>query len=276
MDHRVTFADNIVTQLKSLGEKSDQSKETKNKTICRMVNIQLRDFFDDIYIPYHYFRKAEWKISKVLYNNEDSLFYNEKYLTPEDKNRFYEVFDKFVNMIEEILSTENKLHTFLEKWTDTSDIRWRSLPTKSYLKSVLTKKEYQVISPLYVTNLYCELNAKYKDDKKVKKILEDHLDEVIKNVKKEMREFKKIYNSIVDSYTYEYPLDESECTSDIYVKGFINSVILASLDYVEKLLDLNIYAVNPMVMDIIGFYTPLNEINTYDPSENDGRKLYIV
>ena len=277
MDKTESSVENIIDQLKRLDEnifEKDENLDEENRARCRMINIHLREFFDDIYIPYTFFKDGDWKISKVLYNNEDSLFFNEKYMTDDDHQRFYEVFDKYISVVEEILSTNNKLHVFLKKWTDTSDLRWKPNETRSYLKSLLVKSEYQIISPVYTANYFYELRKKHGDDsEKIKTKIEEHLDQIVKKVRVEMKHFKKVYNEIVESYVYEHPINPSE---DSYLLGLINSVILAILDFADKLLNLNIYAVHPIVTNIIGYYTPLDEIYQYDPLDNDGRKLCIV
>jgi len=165
--------------------------EENNHTICRMMNIQLKEFFNHIFIPYSYFKNDNWRISKILYNNEDVLFYNENYLAESDKPKFYEVFDRFIIMIEEILSTNTKLYSFLKKWTNTNKMRWCNNSDRSYLKSVLTDRDYGLISPTYVTNIYCDLSKKFQNFNKTKEELELHLNEIINQVNKEIKIFKK-------------------------------------------------------------------------------------
>lgn len=253
----------------------DRQQMEKCKEMCRMINVNLKEFYDDIFIPLSYFRNEQWDIAKVLYDNEDSLFYNEKYLPPDDHNRFYEVFDKYVTMVEDIMSPENKLYLFLKKWTDTSETKWKQNNTQSYLKNILLKRKYQVISPGYIANLYYNLCKKYRNDlEKMKEEFEKYLDTIIANMRKEIKIFKKIYNKIVDSYVYENPINNT--SNDIYICGFINSIILAVLDFAEKLIEQNIYAIHPIVMDIIGYYTPLDDIYLYNPDEYGNRKLCIV
>ena len=278
----MTDTNNLIRELYNLKKDKDMSKTTteNNRTVCRMINVQLREFFDDIYLHIDLFRKAGWKINKVLYNNEDALYFNDKYLADEDHARFHEVFDKYVAMLEEILSTDNRLFTFLEKWTDTSMAKWKSnnIGIRSYLKSIIAGREYQIISPLYVTNYFLELKQKYNDDNdKIKEKLETHLNEICENFQIERRNFKKIYNSIIESYVYDYPTKKNDpVVIETYILGFINSVILAILDFAEKLIDLNIYAIHPLVNEVIYYYTPIDEINLYNPSEYGGRKLIIV
>jgi len=277
-NHETSSTENIIDTLKKLkGGLSDidHKKNKKNGTICRLLNIQLREFYDDIYIPYDFFRKDNWKINKILYNNEDILFFNKKYLTKEDEDRFHEVFDKYIFMLEEIFSQDNKLYIFLEKWTDMSQPRWKTNKNKSYLKSLLTHKKYQNISPAYTASVYCDFSKKYSDDvDKIKKKTEEHLDEITNKLKKEVREFRKCYNEIVSSYVYEYPNNTDD--NHIHVLAFINSIILSILNFTEKIIQLNIYAVHPIVTHIIEYYTPLDFINQYKPSENNYRKLCIV
>jgi len=76
------------------------------------------------------------------------------------------------------------------------------------------------------------------------------------------------------SYVYEYPYDVVK--KDIYIKAFINSIIMCILDFAEKLIDLNVYAVHPIIEEIIGYYTRLDEINSYVPADYGFKRLYIV
>lgn len=247
----------------------------ENKTTCRLINIHLKEFFDDIHIPYSFFRDDDWKINKILYKNEDMLYYNKKYLTEEDEERFFEVFDKFIAILEEILTPNNKLYSFLKKWTDMSHSKWKSINTRSYLKSLLIDRKYQFISPAYVTDVYCHISKKYREDTdKIKSELEDHLDFLVKNVKKEIKIFRKIYDDIVTLYVYEYPYDIQE--KNCYNLAFVNSIILEILNFAEKLIDLHVYAIHPIINNIIEYYTPLDEINQYEQDNYINRKISVV
>lgn len=273
-------AENIINTLEKLNQNSDPIEDDavkikNNKEICRLVNIQLKDFYDDIYIPFNFFREGDWKISKILYDNEDIMFFNNKYLTNEDEDKFYEVFSKYISMLEEILSSDNKLYIFLKNWTDMSGVKWKKNKSKSYLKSLLTDSKYQYISPAYTTNIYCEFSKKYRDDSnRIKLEIENHLDEIIKKVKTEAKLFRETYNEIIACYVYEYPPNKED--RNTYILGFINSIILTIVQFADKLIDLNVYAIHPIINQIIGYYTPIDEINQYHASENGNRKLYIV
>jgi hypothetical protein len=277
--------ENIINKLENLGVSRNNDEEmNKNQTVCRLLNIQLRNFFDDIYIPYTFFKNDKWNINKTLYDNEDVLFYNKKYLTDTDEINFFQIFDKYISMLEDIFCQDNKLYIFLKKWTDMTSTRWKTNGTKSYLKTLLTNPKYQFISPSYTTNLYCEMCNKYKNNEKykdhdaysdiIKKKMEKKMDQISSQIKKEVRIFRRGYNEIVTSYVYEYPYNTDD--KKIYTKAFVNCVIMFVLDFIEKLIDLNVYAIHPIVYEIIGYYMPLDEINNYDPSDNDYRRLYIV
>ena len=72
---------------------------------------------------------------------------------------------------------------------------------------------------------------------------------------------------MVNSYVYEYPLNGPDVNS--HVLGFINSVILTIFELVDKLIDLHIYALHPIISNIICYYTPIDDINEYKSSDND-------
>lgn len=287
MTNKEDTTENIIDQLKNLGNDTDNDNNEEiqeNKTVCRLLNIHLKDFFDDIYIPYKFFRDDNWNISKILYNNEDILFYNRKYITETDESRFFEVYDKYILMLEEIFLPSNKLFIFLKKWTDMRGFKWKSNSVKSYLKSLLTGQSYQCISPLFITNLFCDLCNKYKDNEKckdrdsysdmIKKKTEKKLNQLVSEITKEIKIFKRGYNEIVSSYVYEYPYESGD--KELYTKAFINCIIMFIIDFADKLINHNVYAIHPIVYEVIGYYVPLDEINTYDPSEHNYKHLYIV
>lgn len=247
----------------------------ENKTMCRLMNIHFKEFYDDIYIPYKYFRDDDWKIGKILYNNEDILFYNKKYLPEADEERFYEVFDKFTTMIEGILTPNNNLYNFLKKWTNMTGKKWKSTNQTSYLKKILDDPDYQYISPAYIVDMYCGLVNKYgNNSSQILEQLTNILESILSQANDEVKKFRKKYNKIVSSYVFECPHMLS--TKDKYDSGLINSVLLEIFNFAEKLIDLHIHGVHTIVNSIINFYTPLDDINTYIPGNHHMRKLYIV
>ncbi len=248
---------NIVGQLEEL--QIIQTTIKDNKTVCRLIKIHLKSFYDNIYIPYDHFNVDDWDIDKVLNENEDALFYSKIYLTSDDEDKFYQVFDKYVIMIKGIMSKDNHLFSFLKKWTDTSHNHWKSFSKKSYLKTLLTCEKYKNISPNYVANLFCQVSKEnYGDISKIKLIMKEKLDELVKMVKMEIKIFKKIYKDIIRSYVFEYPINDNNTLP--YVKGFINSLIIAIINFSEKMIDLNIYSIHTIINDIISCQIPLDEI----------------
>lgn len=268
-----TDIDEIINQLEQINP--TQKEKNSCKTICRLLRLHISDFFDNIYIPFKFFERDEWDISKVLNENEDCLFYNEDYLTDDDQTRFYQVFYKYIRMIEDIMCENNELIKHLKKWTDMSKTRWSERKSKSYLKSLLDKKNYQMISPLHIVNIFIECSEKNREDTtKIISEVEEKLNSIVKQMKTVIREFRGCYRGIIDSYVYEFPLNPDE--KEAYIKGFINSIIMTIVDYTDALVNLGIYAVHPIFRDIIEHYLPLDEINTYDPEEHLGKKLSIV
>lgn len=260
-------------------ESLDQTEEEliieENRTVCRLFNLHMSDFYDNIYVPFRFFKKGGWDIVKVLNNNEDSIFFNKLYLPGKDLDRFYDVFDKYITMIEDIMSPDSLLISYLKNWTDMSGIKWKENKNKSYIKLILSKTKYSIISPLYIINLFHQLKKTYENNTpKIKSTLEEKLDEVVKEARTIKKEFKKIYSEIIDMYVYEYPLDEA--SSENYVKSFINTILTTIFDYAEKLIDINIYAIHPIFIGISNDFLPLDEINSFDPSENSNKNLYIV
>lgn len=253
-------------------DKAEPKVENEIYTLCRLLKLHISNFYDDIYVPVKFFIKAKYDVEKVLYENADSLYYNEEYIVT-DEERFNEVFDKYVEMIKEILDPNNKLTVYLKKWTSMTDRKYSVINTDSYLRSLLKNEKYRYISPEYITKLFkktCKENN--KDFNKITVIMEKELNSIIKKLKQETKLFSKLYHQIVISYVFEHPSDLDEN----YSKSFITYVILNILDFAEKLIDMNIYAIHTIVNNVIDYYTPLDDIGQYDPSSNHNLKLTLV
>lgn len=261
-------------------ESSADSQYTSDdyRIVCKLLHVQLRPFYENINIPLKYFRKAKWNISYVLLNNEDSLFFNKKYITDTDEKRFYSVYYKYVDVVKQILDPESILHIYLNKWTYIVKNKWYSYERSSYLKRLLTSDKYYMISPHYVATYFDTLTANNSGSdnyvKEIKQLMEQHLDELLLNIMTEIDAFKNIYNDIIESFVYEHPHEQDNIK--IYFRAFINNVIIEIMSFTEKLLDLNVYAVHPIVSSIINYYTPLDYLYMYRKSSNDGRKLLFV
>lgn len=277
--------DDLINKLQKIREDNKENNDNNdndndnhdnnknNQTLCKQLKIHLKDFYDNIYIPFNFFKDNNWNINKVINDNDDALFYNKTYLTPTDEDRFYQVFDKYVIMIEEIMSPTNILSIYLKKWTDTSKKIWKSLPNKSFLKKILTTDKYQYISPNYIATLFREINIKFPDQPdKIREEMRQQLNNLRKEIKTEINSFKNIYKKIIQSYVFECPLNYNE--TRYYVKGFINSLIMAIVNFSEKLIDLNTYAIHSIVVDIIGFHISLDEINK--PPSKTNKPICIV
>jgi len=266
-------------KMEKMDNEADPSETTneQNKTICRQINVQLREFFDDIYISFNCFKRNEWKISKVLYDNEDALFYNELFFTGNDNMKFNEVFAKYIAMIEEIMTADNQLYVFLKNWTDKSNFRWKAnlKSQNSYLKGILTNGNYQIISPSYITDIYCELGKQYRDNEALlKQLFENKLNHITHNTRTETSKFKQAFNSLLESYVYEQPLEYEQ--RPLYTLAFLNGIVMTIMDYAEKLIDLNVYAIHAIISQLIEYYIPLDEINGHDPSKNNNCEIIII
>jgi hypothetical protein len=258
---------------------SDPPDPPDPRTMCRLLRINVKNFYDNIYIPFSHFSDDNWDISKVLYKNTDSMYFNETYMTEEDKEKFYNVFDKYVDLVTDIMSPNTKLVTYLKKWTDTTKSKWTSKETSSFLKSMINHKDYYIISPIHIINRFASLNkpsdhGESKDMDLIKQSLETELDNIIAKSQIEIKKFRKIYRDTVTSYVYEHPLNYS--FESTYVVGFVNTIILAIIDLAEALIKLNVYAVHAVVVEIVDLYTHLDSVNQFNPMDHDGRNLYIV
>lgn len=244
---------NNLQSVNELTTKTNMASTISNRKMCELLNLHLKRFYNYIYIPSKIFRKNKWNIDKILYDNEDVLFYNTKFIPSSDEERFYEVYDKFISMLGEILDPTNKLYEFLERCSDNK--------SPVYLKRLLTGRKYKYINPSYIVGTYVKMKGLYKDDiDQIKSNIEKHLDEIIDKIEIETKEFQSEYDEILKSYVYEYPSDINIEDKNLYILGFINSVIISILNFAEKLIDLNVYAVHAIIVQLTENDIPLEEI----------------
>lgn len=247
-------------------------KMSEYRDACRLINVQINDFYDNIYLPIKHFKFDKWKVNKTLYSNEDSLFYNMKYLI--DDTKFQEIFSKYVLMIGDIMDPRNILMQFLHKWTNKTNKKWVSESKETYLKKIINNNER--ISPIHITNIYkhfCKLHR--SDIDKAKSEIEACISEININIDIVTNEFINKYDDIINSYVYLYPLDVT-VDRDAYVADFMNNILMTIYAFAETLIDLNVYAIHKIVYDIVDFYLPLDDIYIFKPSEHNGKKLIIV
>ncbi|AGF85205.1 hypothetical protein QJ854_gp577 [Moumouvirus goulette] len=259
---------NINTSTKS---KKDNKIIQKNRNVCKLLKKNIKDFYDNIYIPYKYFRNDKWNINKTLNNNEDVLFFNQEILFKQNCDRFYEVFDKYILLIEDIFNPKNMLNSFFKKISDT-DIE--NNEKAKFLMKIINSRRYKYISPEYIINQYIDLKNNLSDENEVQKNLNDKLNKIMFETKICVREFKNNYKNILSKYICEYPFDEN--LQSIHTKTFINNILLIIYCCCEKLLDLNIYACHPIILAIIEPTLPLDDIYLYEPENNKNKLLIIV
>lgn len=276
----MSASESIINQLQNMeitNVKSDNYvvNQNENKTMCCLLKLHLKDFYDDIFIPYRFFRDENWDIYKVLYDNMDVLYYSSKYVSDSDYEKFFPIFTKYMEMIEQVFTYNNVLYTYLKKWTDMKGTVWKSINNGSYLKWLMTDEKYQIISPSYIANYYYDTCEKYNHDMlKIKVEMEQHLDKIKRNAKKEQVKFEKKFRAIVFSYVYEPSYNTPD--HKLNVKSFINCVFHAIIDFSDKMIDLHIYALHPLINSIVGSYIPLDDINVYKSAKNDNKHLVII
>ena len=255
-------------------DSSEDPSIENNRTICRLLKIHFPTFYDHIYIPFPFFRKGNWDISYIVDSNMDSIFYNEEYMSEENKNKFKKIFTKYSSIVGEIMDPNGKLINFLKGWTDMSNLTWRRKNKNSYLKSIITDAKYELISPAHITEIYCEYNNKYKNDGELfKKKLTEYLEKIRKKIKSAKKIFIKEYEDSINDYVYKHPSDDRDGT---FSKQFINNLIAKIGDFSEKMIKINVYGIHTMVDDIISFHIPLAEINDYNPEHYHYKKIIVV
>lgn len=238
-------------EYKFVGDNSEE--ENNDEKMCKLIKTNLPDFYDDIFIPYGYFKSGNWNINDILRENTDALFYNKEYLLSGERKDFYNLFDKYIEFIKLFWEPNSQLNIYL--------VTWEQKENPTYLKQIMTDSKYKIISPLYMTDLYKKIFTKYKNDTDVfDKKFKKALDKIMIDYQKERNIFKRTFHELVDAYVCEYPIDNQY--DDHYIKGFINGILLAIYDFADKLIDLNIYAIHSIIVDIIDYYVPLDTINT--------------
>jgi len=250
-------------------------EETKrNKSICFMLKRNFPDFYDRIYVPFKLFREGEWNISKVLRQNMDALYHNEEFVTNIDVARFDNVFGRYLDLIKKVFETDTQLEKYM--------IQWKERRNETYLKKIIKGSKYNIITPFYLADIHKRLFVKYKTDtEKFDKKYTRKLNETIESYRFEKKEFREKFNELLDAYVYEYPIESPTMNSDknlaeMYTKGFVNGMILAILDFADKLLDLRIYAIHHVVKSVINSYLPLDDINLLDPEDKDYVAIMII
>ncbi len=154
-------------------------------------------------------------------------------------------------------------------------IRWTAKKTNSFLKTLINSDDYYIISPEYIVSQFLEIkkSCPNKNFKEIQKNLKEHLNEILQTAFEYIDNFRMSYNEIVSSYVYEHPLEYKFGSN--YVKGFINTIILLIIDLVDDLISLHVYAIHPIISDIINVYTPLDIVNEFF-NDNNNKELYIV
>ncbi len=77
-------------------------------------------------------------------------------------------------------------------------------------------------------------------------------------VRNHVKIFKITYHEILSHFISERPMDQN--LQKNYVINFINSVLISICDFCEKIIELNIYAFHPIVLNIIESTLPLDDI----------------
>ena len=274
--------------LRDLRNPEDQTDpeliEEKNQQLCDLIKYYIEDFYDNIYIPYNHFKDNSWNIIDTININEDVLYYNEQFLNEEDKEKFYEIFDKFTTLLTDVMTPDNAVHECFNELPDIRRIKSKKNTSDYILYSLLTSGKYQYISPAYIIQLFNRYSDKLEGDDLLSKI-KYRLDNIINKLTIEAHRFKKIYFNIISSYVYEKPIsnenngsNESDNDPHVnpYTKGLINSILLEIIEFANKLIKLHIYAIHAIVNKITNNYLLFDDLNTYDLDANDGRILCIV
>ncbi len=266
---------NQKNESESESENEINPEPEKTKTMGRLIRIHIRSFFDNIYIPFKFFNNEEWVLEEILDKNKDVLFYHEDYISEANKKIFENIYSKFRNFLFEIFSTGTTFCNFLKKWTDMSDQKWKNNNTVSYLRKILSDEKYEYISPIHVTNLYFDISKKNKGNVDViKKELENQLNKINLQTKKETKKFKNTYHKLLTAYVINYPINIHDCRQ--YSIDFLNLVYVEICKFIDTLLDMHVYGFHPIIEDVVEDYTPFDFMYQYDKEDHDDREILVV
>lgn len=271
---------NTIQFLTNKSKDSDNPISQEGKMMCKLLQMHIPSFHKNIGVSIYDFNKNNWDIIKTLYDKPTALFYNKRYITVTDQEKFDQILTSYVNRISRIYEPDNLLFQYLKKWTDMSGPNWISTIKNSYLKKLITKK-YRFIDPLYVVTIYSDNMVQYKPDYlKVREKTEAHLNNLQKNINKCIQKIVKRIDNYTRSYVYgfrnsEYVLEDTRITYNIWYKNLINSIYSEIFDFVETLLDKNVYAVNAIIRRTV-FYNSFGSIIKDDIENNEGSKVHII
>lgn len=251
-----------------------------NRSLCRLLNLHLPSFFDNIYIPFVLFKEDEWNIKKIIRENKDVIFFNDIYIEKNTKKKFIPVFNKYVDMINRIMNADNCLYIFLNRWTDTSNTRWKCVQTNSHINIILSNPKYEYISPIYITNLYYEYSKKYNKNFDIcKQNIEKHMDDITNKLEYETDIFVADCDHIIDTYVYTYPITNCvylHSELNTYTKSMINKLLIKIISFTDKLINMNIYAIHTIINDAISMYVPLDHFNTFESEYHNNTSIIII
>ena len=243
---------------------SGQTREdiSKNMHICKLFRTHIKEFFVNISIPYKYFEQADFDISKVMYENEDVLYYNKKYLSDEQAIDFYQVFNRYVKHIVSMFNEKSVLYKHLAKLNNAKDT--------SFLKTTING-EYEIISPLYIAKIFNKNCVKYKGEiEKIEYFTNQHLDYIMEQARIAIKKFKSKYKYILKTYVLGYP--GTSPNVEEHVKQFIARLNNIVYEFAKILIDIKIYAIQPIINNIIDS----SILESLLDSNSDKKKVQII
>lgn len=269
----------------------------RNRKFCRLIKVQMPSFYDNIFVPYHYFRDGRWDIRQIIYENTDALFYSEKYMSSSDQTKFEKLHLDYFNVIAEIMDPEGKLYRFLDKWTIQRGpfAKWRDSREGSHLKNLILKHDR--ISPFYFIDLYADaIKQNIEGTIEARKeniiaIMSKKIEVRVKNIRRHTIIFKKRYDALVSSFVFNYPIDfghdarerEHGACDDIsfadkiakYEFNFVSKLLKSILNFADKLMSLDVYAVHAVITEIIDNFFDIDNCILHH-KKKDKERIIIV
>jgi len=226
-----------------------------NKKICQLLGTHFDRFYDNIGVEIKLFRRENWNFMQVIADNEDVLFYNEQFMSDTNKLKFCLVFPKYISLVKQNFLTTSNLFVFLNN-LHISD-------KTNYLKNIMIDKKFCLISPSYIMELYVHYLTLYKRQHHViQRKMEAKLLNILKCTMTNIYQFADQYELLVDVYVREFPITKQSI--DDHKNNFLHNVFDMILNFIDKLVDLNIYAIHPIIDNVTSFHMPFDVMNLND------------
>lgn len=230
--------------------------------ISILLKLHVPDFYNNIFIPHSFFKNNNYDIMTTIQENNDSIFYVEKYIQPEEIQRFNYVFEQYAIILSRNFTTDDNLIKFLRKWTCQNISPWRANKKQTRLKKLLNNPKIYYFSPHYIIKLYCDNYYSVHDINTAITNTKKKLYSIAAHIAQETRSFQQKYQNLINHFVYQNEYQDMDYSQKTQI--LMQDIMKLILDLSEKLIKYDIYAINSLISNIINCYTPINCLNNND------------